>query len=270
MIMERKKPSIFISHSSRDLRVARAVRNLLEDRDHHVLLLGLLQELPDDQIRALLTAEVVAREWLVLIDTDYARQSKWVQFEIEIARQYKRTFHTVAGERFMAATRYEIEEKLRPCIDSFSRSLRIVLSYAHQDKASASLLTQVLGDAGYEFWTDDSIPAGSIWEKVIQQEIDDALERGIFMPIISNASLGSAFVQSELNYAYEQGKGFILPVVIGDFDIDLLPPIIRSYQFFDARHKKSEPGFKGILHTIEIVRHRRLAEQCGAIEILSP
>jgi hypothetical protein len=84
----KKKPSIFISHSSKDVQIARAVRNLLEDRDHFVGFFGWLQEMTDDETRAYLDAEIKEHQWLLLVDTPNAENSKWVQFEIERARHY--------------------------------------------------------------------------------------------------------------------------------------------------------------------------------------
>lgn len=230
--METKTPSIFISHSSKDLTIARAVRNLLEDRGHHVLLLGLLQELHDEDIYALLEREIIAREWLVLIDSPNSQNSKWVQFEMKKARQYKKIVHLVSCKRFSASTRYEYEQALLKCINAFSRSLRVLLSHSRRDTQVALQLAIQLRNAGYEVWTlEAEVSAGDDWQKSIKQGIAKTLEQGVYIPILSQSAIKNTYLRYEIEYAVSQTDTFIIPVLLEDIWITQMPKSLVGFRY---------------------------------------
>lgn len=265
--MERREPSIFISHSSRDIQVARAARNLLEDRQHHVLLLGLLQNMSDKQILNLLEAEIVAREWLVLIDTPNARQSKWVRFELERARHHKRTVYSISGERFMEGhDRYAIEQGIKPCIDSFSRGLRTFLSYSRRDSANlARYIHNFLTEHGFESWIDMELRPGMDWQQQIQNTIDDTLERGVFIPLVSPGTMEREFVRAELEYALSR-DGMVLPVLAAPVDFRTLPPALQRIQFLDmTRQDNIDQQLHQMLDILTNMRHQQFSRHCGQI-----
>jgi len=259
------KPTIFISHSSSDLTVARAARNLLEDRDHHVLLLGLLQPLSDDDICALLDAEIQAREWLVLIDTENARNSSWVQFEIQRASEYDKAVYQISGDRFTGSHRYEIEQSLLPCIESFSRGLRTFLSYSRHSSAIASTIHHFLQSQGFESWHDQLLEVGGSWRQQIEDAIDETLERGVFIPLVGPATLTSPYLQFELEYALNR-NGMILPILVGDVEFRQLPPALQQTQYLDMRETIDvEMSLSKLLETLNDIRHTTFNAECGTV-----
>jgi hypothetical protein len=247
--------------------VARAIRNLLEDRQHHVLLLGLLQPFTDDEIFALLDTEVKAREWLVLIDTESSRNSAWVQFELKCAETHKKTVYQIAGDRFVGSDRYTVEQEVKPCVDTFSRGLRVFLSYSFRDsKDLARDIHEFLQTNGFESWLDQqSVIPASPWQQQIQRAIDETLERGVFIPIIGAGTVQSSFLLFELEYALDRG-GLILPIIVDDVDFSLLPRALRSIQYLDMRNRDFKTRqMRELLQLLNNIRHKAFNETCGSI-----
>jgi hypothetical protein len=87
---------VFVSHSHKDLKKVREIRNRLEQEGHKPLLFYLkcLEE-ADARLPQLIKDEIEARTWFVLCDSESARASNWVAEEMRIVRAMgeKSKFH---------------------------------------------------------------------------------------------------------------------------------------------------------------------------------
>lgn len=247
-----KQPTIFISHSSKDLQVARAARNILEDRNHHVLLLGLLilNKRSEAEIYELLDAEIQERDWLVLIESDNAKNSKWVQYEIERAKAYRKTIYRISAPKYNLANRYAIENAIIGCLTNFSRSIRVFLSYAHQDRPIALRTYDQLREAGFEVWMDiKNLTPGRNWKEEIDEALEETLEQGAMVFLISKASLENQWTRYELQRALESGR-LVLPILIEP--VNNLPPDLAKRQFLDFSQGFSEEAlYQRLFHSIK-------------------
>lgn len=269
----RREPSIFISHSSRDIIVARSVRNLLEDRNHNFVgLIGLasFSGRPKEEIFRLLSDEIKARDWLILIDSENAQQSEYVQFEIEFAKSIKKPFYTIQCDRFSRGTdRYEIERSLVPCIAVFSRGLRLFFSYQTRDMEFVKQLSQAMVDQNFEVWLDqENITPGVYWESAISEAIDSVLDYGVFVVFLSRNSLRSQYVHAEIDHAVQQ-RAMILPILLEQINYSDLPISLQKIQYLDVSHlstfneKRDE-----IIRVLNSLRWSRFNELCGG-EVLN-
>lgn len=50
----------------------------------------------------------------------------------------------------------------------------VFISYAHEDRASAELLAQILQAKGWSVWWDRNIVAGQSFDQIIEHELDTA------------------------------------------------------------------------------------------------
>ena len=73
---------IFVSHSVKDLKSVRKVRNALEDRGANPILFFLKQRVEDEMLRSFLVREIEARNFFILCDSKNAREFEFVQFEV--------------------------------------------------------------------------------------------------------------------------------------------------------------------------------------------
>lgn len=243
------KPSIFISYSTQDEKIARAVRNLFEEREHEVLLLKLAQTMTEDFIMDLLRKEMKARDWCVVIQSAHAQKSYWVNFETSVAHIY----HKPVFYLDVACAEQEHADILGSClrgeVADISRHLRVVMSYARADEAMAQKIRSDLLNDGYEVWTyqTDIVP-GVSWQEQIQRGIDDVLERGAFLSLVSANSVNNSWVAQELLYAQSR-NGFIIPCLIHPKPSQL-PPLLTHLQFVDLT-KDYVHGMKEIRSALE-------------------
>ncbi|MGA7193841.1 MAG: toll/interleukin-1 receptor domain-containing protein, partial [Anaerolineales bacterium] len=89
----------------------------------------------------------------------------------------------------------------------------IFISYSHKDKEYVHKLQAALQDEGFDIWVDDRIDYGTIWPKVIQDQLDssDAL-----ILIMTSNSFESFWVQNELERARQKKKPIFPLLLDGD------------------------------------------------------
>ena len=101
------------------------------------------------------------------------------------------------------------------------------ISYSRVNKDFALKLARELKSEGFPIWLDLlDIPAGARWD----DEIEWALhECGIFMVILTPASIASENAKDEIGYAIDHGKR-ILPILLEECEIPLR---LRRFQYVD-------------------------------------
>lgn len=112
------------------------------------------------------------------------------------------------------------------------------ISYSRINKEFAVKLAKELRAAGFPIWLDQlDIPAGSRWD----DEIEKALwECGIFLTILTPASIASENAKDEIGYAIDHGKR-ILPVLLEDCEIPLR---LRRFQYVDFTSMNYDQGVR--------------------------
>ncbi len=132
---------------------------------------------------------------------------------------------------------------------------RVFISYATEDYEMAEKLYDDLKKEDINVFLDkkDLLP-GQNWEKVIQQVIRKS---SCFISLISNDSLKKrGFVQREQQIAFEvadkvpEDEIFIIPLTLGDVNIDKLPEQMKTIHQTDISGNNYEKGLKQILSVI--------------------
>jgi len=121
----------------------------------------------------------------------------------------------------------------------------IFISYAHEDRPRAQTLAQTLEHHRWSIFWDRTIPAGKTWRETIGKELANAR---CVVVLWSNASIKSDWVQEEADDAKQ--RGILIPVLIENVE----PPIgFRSVQ---AAHLENWTGtestqpFQGLIADI--------------------
>lgn len=236
-----KRPSIFVSYSTVDESIARIVRNLFEERGHDTQLLKLQQTMTDDFIMDLLRKEVAANDWMVVIDSQHAKQSNWVMFERAVAGIYhKRIYHIDADQANTSGDNQSLGAYLSTEVASISRRLRVFISYAARDSASAARIRETLEQEGYETLDGrgiSDVKGGPEWEGQVRQAIQLTMQKGVLIFLVSKASGQSVYARSELMLAMHFahiGQGRVLPCLLSDNMIDGPFELVLS-QYIDFR-----------------------------------
>lgn len=112
------------------------------------------------------------------------------------------------------------------------------ISYSRINKEFAVRLARELRAAGFPVWLDLlDIPTGARWD----DEIEDALrECGIFLTILTPASIASENAKDEIGYAIDHGKR-ILPVLLEDCEVPLR---LRRFQYVDFTSMNYDQGVR--------------------------
>ena len=97
------------------------------------------------------------------------------------------------------------------------KGIDVFISYAHQDRNVATKLVQFLERQGWSVWWDADMAAGSIFDKLIEENLKAA--RCVIV-VWSSASVKSQFVFDEARRAYQ--RGVVVPVLL-DIDETGLP-----------------------------------------------
>ena len=245
-----EKATIFVAHSNQDLADARAVRNLFEDREHDVLLLKLSQRMTDEFLRNLLQREIQARDWLVVISSQNAQRSDWVDFEETYARDRAKPVFYIRLEECSHLRGDERDNCIRIQVSSISRAIRVFLSYHRADIDVARQMATDLRARGFEVWLDlESMPAGANFQKEILGAIDRTLENGAMVVLVSSRSMESEWVLRELNYALAR-EGRVVPCLVGPRPPNM-PPELWRIQWIDFTGVYEE-GFQRLLRALEV------------------
>ncbi|MCP4654600.1 MAG: TIR domain-containing protein, partial [bacterium] len=134
-------------------------------------------------------------------------------------------------------------------------SLRIFLSYAHEDREHAAALYARLKREGFRPWMDeeDLLP-GHSWRTAIRQAIRQA---DVFLVLLSQHSGKRGFVQKEIRLGIEiweerpEGDVFLIPALLEPTEIpDRLREIhpVRLYE---------ESGFRRLTEALRALEDRR-------------
>ena len=86
---------IFLSHSNKDFKKVREIRNYLEEKDCRPLMFYLKCLSNDDEINDLIRREIDCRTRFIICDSENARASKWVQSEINYIKSKARNFEVL-------------------------------------------------------------------------------------------------------------------------------------------------------------------------------
>jgi hypothetical protein len=244
-----RQATVFLAHSSLDIKEARRVRNLFEERNHDVLLLKLSQRMTEEYLRELLVREIQARDWLVMLRSAHADRSSWVGFE----RHFAENRHKPVFEIDLAACAHLSDSEclhfLATQVGKISRCIRVFLSYSRQDSGDLSeRLARDLEAKGFEVWLDkDQLHGGDLWVEQTTQAIDKTLERGALVLLMSKTSLRSVFVRNEVRHALGR-KGRVIPCLVHR-DTDAVPPELRTFHWINFS-PSYQRGLSELVHAL--------------------
>ena len=238
--------TVFLAHSSQDIKVARQVRNLFEERDHDVLLLKLSQAMSQEYLRELLTNEIQARDWLVMLRSQQADSSTWVAFERHFAAHRQKPVFEIETGPCTNSYGSECQEHLRKEVAAVSRRLRVYLSYRFYHLELAKRIAVDLRAKGFEAYLQpENLRSGDNWQD--SGPIDAALEHGAVVLLASDATMQSHSVLSEIDYALSK-NGRIIPCLAARLT-EQIPFPLDAMQWIDFL-SSYEHGFKELLNRL--------------------
>src|SRR5262245_32902130 len=116
----------------------------------------------------------------------------------------------------------------------------IVISYSRQREAIAKTLAADIEALGHTAWFDQELSGGQAWWDQILEMIRKC---EVFVFVLSSEALNSTACMRECNYAADLGKP-ILPVLVAEVSVNLLPPLLARTQFVDYRNPDRTAAFR--------------------------
>ena len=202
---------IFVSHSHEDIKKVRLIRNYLENREIEPILFYLrcMKDGTEEQkaeLWSLIRREIDGRDWFLYLDSENARNSRWVQREKEYAEE-KKDGHII---------RLNLEEELdalQSKIEKLGRAMRAYISYSRNDRNLFLKLKEEFKHQDFQVLDlDEDIRVGENWAESIPRAIDSICQDGCFIPLITESSCGSQYVKHEILYAFREEASFVYPV----------------------------------------------------------
>ncbi|MCA0457418.1 MAG: TIR domain-containing protein [Chloroflexi bacterium] len=126
--------------------------------------------------------------------------------------------------------------------------MRIFISYASKNRELVRKLAEDLNDLGHEVWFDRELSGGQQWWEEILNSIRDC---DLFIFALTQESLDSRPCKLEYTYASQLRKR-ILPVLMADVTLSVLPPELAIIQFVDYREadKKATIAFNRAMNML--------------------
>jgi hypothetical protein len=208
---------VFVSHSTKDFEKVRILRNKMEEIGMRQLLFYLKCLKDKPEVIELLKREIDVRPRFLLCDSPNARKSEYVGEEVSYIKSLNRQYVTVDLDNYSS-----YDEK----IWELKRRSQIFLSYSRQDFDLVRKLTKALQEIGFNILLDwEHFPAGESLQDTIPDAIRCTMDKGYFIPVISQDYLGRAFCAHELDTALSYNQTLpdqrIIPVCLDKETLDV-------------------------------------------------
>lgn len=201
---------IFLSHSNKDYEKVRLVRNMLEEHSMRPLMFFLHCLNDDEELDSLIKREIDCRTRFILCDSENARNSHWVQKEVEYILSQNRICETIDLEDSID----NIYNKLK----SFIRQTKVFISYNREEYSTALQVYNRLSKYDLKAYLDN------YWapkEQNYQQDYFNdtlqfllkAVEEGCIVSIMTKRILDPySCARSEIIQAIDKAKELKLPI----------------------------------------------------------
>ena len=115
----------------------------------------------------------------------------------------------------------------------------IFLSYARQDRASARIFAECLGEEGFKVWWDASLHSGETFDEVIEQRLRDAKA---VVVLWSPRSVASRWVRAEATLADRRNK--LVPAIIEPCDRPIVFELTHTSELSEWQGDRSDPRWR--------------------------
>lgn len=245
---------IFLSHSSKDIKIVRQIRNEFERHGHNPLAFHLLCLTTDTEegraeLDLLIKREIDAREWFVFCASEYSNLSEYVKMERDyiIGKGNKKIWTLDLSKPF---------DRIMDDIRSICTQIKIFVSYARQSSREVKDIVERLAALDYDVWTDEDKLMSGDFSLQIDEVISDAVQYGFCVLYIDSAYTKSKYCMLELEKIISKSAS-IIPIVIGDV---VVPEVLDPYKIYRLQEKPDEAAAARIAAFIEEETIRQIQE----------
>lgn len=184
---------VFLSHSNKDYDAVRQLRNMLEEEGFRPIMFFLCCLNDDEEIGELIKREIDSRRLFILCNSPNARNSAWVQKEVDYIKSKRRYYQTIKLDAPL--------DSIRDQLHQFRRDSTVYLEYARKDHALSRQIMEVLrNEMGCKIYAHDLSETLIAGKLSLKGFIDKALKNGYLFFLLPDGNTESKFLRNELNY----------------------------------------------------------------------
>ncbi len=241
---------VFLSHSSKDYEDVKIVRNYLEENGFSALMFY-LKCLEDkdkrDKAQQLIKWEIESRNIFVFCNSESAKLSKWVQYEIRYVEKFPEKIYK---EINIDKLKYQKCTQLSK-LDDLMNKATLFFSYSMKDEKVVTQVYDYLVSFGFKIWiASKSIQFGDNITDRISEGLKEASQSGVILVFISKKSLKSKWVSAEIRTAIASNT-VVIPLLIEHIDINELPIYLRNILYLNIAIGNFEENMKKLLEAIK-------------------
>lgn len=213
---------VFISHSHKDIRIVREIRNLFEENGFEPILFYLKcmdQDLTENTalLRDLIYREIDARELFLYVNSDNAKASKWVQEELLYAKKdTNKRIETIDIDEILKNKNandkliFDIKNK----VNNIIKSSKVYMIYSNKDEEVFVDIQEFLLKKDYRVFNPKfDLLNGMNYAEMLATKVKEAAENGIIIYIIGKKSIDSPYCKAELEFARKYNSKIIFTVL---------------------------------------------------------
>ena len=190
-MIKRRDGWLFLSHSSRDLKLVRSIRNTLEDSGFQPITFFLKSVTDKKELDELIKREIDARRWFVFVNSENSQCSEWAKLELEYAQSKNKEI------LFLDTT-----GNYRAQLEAFARRNTVFISHSMRDKKLVKTLKKQISRNDLQvLWNTKYLK--DQWPLEMKQQIRSA---GIWVLLITENSINSHHVKQEIYLAIDKRK----------------------------------------------------------------
>jgi hypothetical protein len=149
----------------------------------------------------------------------------------------------------------DLETEIHKVIRLWKRAT-VFLSYASADRATADAIRRALMRHEFTVTSPEDFGASAQpIQDVISTAINEAVERGFVLVLLSPASLASRWVKHETEYALQLAarsqRSNVVPVIIAPFAREALSPQLANIQWFDLTTRPFEARVEELIRSLK-------------------
>ena len=137
----------------------------------------------------------------------------------------------------------------------------IFLSYARQDRQTARVFAECLGEEGFAVWWDASLHSGQTFDEVIEQKLRDAKA---VVVLWSPRSVASRWVRAEATLADRRNK--LVPAIIEACDRPIVFELTHTAELADWQGDRSDLRWRTFVEDLDRMVHAHDEEEASAAQ----
>ncbi len=218
---------VFISHSSKDFKYVRTVRDYLEDSGFSTLMIylkSLDNKSKETLMKQILKDEIDSRNIFVLCDSVNAKASTWVDWEINYVESLSNKI----------VTKIDIDNlKYRKCtelskLDNLMNSATIYSIYSREDRSKVDRILDKLNLIGFRIFEDtvNMKLGGDNVSSKLNSSINAVVDKGVILIFLSKKAMDSKWFWEEKQIVLNE-RAFVVPIILDDVNLDNFPAFRR-------------------------------------------